>query len=531
LEHKANARDRAVASAGKVGKNRLKDGGNATVPWSGVGSSNRSRALFLASAALVVTTSSARAADVRAHGTLGAAKAVGGFQERELSFGGVGFLAAEMPFLSTIGAELELGTVLLAQGDPPPDPALRRQGAAHAVFGAIGLRGHPFAKTDPADVEAFSGVWAAGNVALTTTGGRFRTGFDVQAGYDFLLAQGHYGLGPAIGLLHVFQPDNAVRPDDANIVFVAVHAMLDSAPPAKPSDRDGDGLLDRDDGCPDAAEDKDGFEDTDGCPDPDNDEDGVLDGADHCPLDPEDRDGFEDADGCPDPDNDKDGLLDARDKCPNDAEDADGFEDGDGCPDLDNDGDGIPDREDLCPNEPETKNGYADEDGCPDEEQVRVVGQRIVLDDRIHFEVNNAIIRQVSFGLLERVSKLLREHPEYERVEIQGNTDQRGTKAFNQKLSEDRALSVLEFLTKHGVERQRLTSVGFGSEHLFVDKATEHALFLNRRVEFVIMRQVPAGTTTHPVDPPAPASDPARAPARPGKAASASSSPRDVEAP
>ncbi|MDP2363888.1 MAG: hypothetical protein Q8M94_08980, partial [Ignavibacteria bacterium] len=104
-------------------------------------------------------------------------------------------------------------------------------------------------------------------------------------------------------------------------------------------DSDGDGIKNNVDLCPDAKEDFDGFEDEDGCPDPDNDKDGILDSQDKCPDQPEDKDGFEDWDGCPDFDNDADGILDVNDKCPDEAEDIDGFQDEDGCPDLDNDGD------------------------------------------------------------------------------------------------------------------------------------------------------------------------------------------------
>ncbi len=66
------------------------------------------------------------------------------------------------------------------------------------------------------------------------------------------------------------------------------------------SDPDGDGVYDDADQCPDKAEDRDGFQDDDGCPDADNDGDGILDDADLCPLDAEDIDGFQDDDGCPD---------------------------------------------------------------------------------------------------------------------------------------------------------------------------------------------------------------------------------------
>jgi len=69
---------------------------------------------------------------------------------------------------------------------------------------------------------------------------------------------------------------------------------------AKISDRDGDGIPDELDKCPDEPEDKDGFEDEDGCPDPDNDKDGIPDTADACPNEPETVNGFQDEDGCPD---------------------------------------------------------------------------------------------------------------------------------------------------------------------------------------------------------------------------------------
>jgi outer membrane protein OmpA-like peptidoglycan-associated protein len=166
-------------------------------------------------------------------------------------------------------------------------------------------------------------------------------------------------------------------------------------------DRDGDGVYDHEDRCPDEPEDLDGYKDGDGCPDVDNDGDGVLDGQDRCPNEAEDIDQFQDEDGCPEPDNDNDGIadindpcpnaaedgrgkrpkdgcpsssedadgdgiMDARDKCPDEPEDRDGFEDYDGCPEPDNDGDNIPDQFDGCPNEAEDADGFEDADGCPD---------------------------------------------------------------------------------------------------------------------------------------------------------------------
>jgi outer membrane protein OmpA-like peptidoglycan-associated protein len=71
-----------------------------------------------------------------------------------------------------------------------------------------------------------------------------------------------------------------------------------------------------------------------GNPPPDRDGDGIPDALDACPDRPEDIDGFEDADGCPDIDNDLDRVLDIADKCPNVPETYNGFEDDDGCPDT-----------------------------------------------------------------------------------------------------------------------------------------------------------------------------------------------------
>jgi hypothetical protein len=110
-------------------------------------------------------------------------------------------------------------------------------------------------------------------------------------------------------------------------------ASVSYAWPVRASDTDGDGIPDVSDRCPTAAEDADGYQDADGCPDPDNDGDGIPDAIDGAPDLAEDIDGYEDLDGIPDLDNDGDGIVDARDMCPDEPEDLDGFEDQDGCPD------------------------------------------------------------------------------------------------------------------------------------------------------------------------------------------------------
>lgn len=432
-----------------------------------------------------------RAEHLRLHGGLGAARALGGWQGRELSFGGLGAVAAELPVGAAVGVTLGVDTLLLASGEAPRDPGLRPTDGAHAIVGAFGLRARPF-EAEERDLRGpLAGIWAGASVGGTTTGGLLRPAFGLRAGYDFFFRSGAVGVGPELSYLQVLQGEGGLRGDDARVLSAGVHGVFDTAEP-RPRDRDGDGIRDRDDRCPLAPEDPDGFEDRDGCPDPDDDADRVPDLRDHCPREPEDRDGVEDEDGCPDEDDDRDGVPDPRDGCPKVAEDADGFDDHDGCPDEDDDADGVPDRTDLCPREPETRNDYADDDGCPDEDQVRVVGERIVLDDRVHFEMNNAIIREVSFGLLGKLAKILREHPEYVHVEVQGHADARGDEEFNRKLSQARAESVVEFLGKQGIQLGRLSARGFGASRLISDQQSERAHYLNRRVEFVITRRPPA---------------------------------------
>jgi hypothetical protein len=135
-------------------------------------------------------------------------------------------------------------------------------------------------------------------------------------------------------------------------------------------DQDGDGIVDRKDQCPLSAEDLDGYEDFDGCPELDNDYDGIPDELDGAPLEPEDYDGWQDEDGVPDLDNDGDGIPDRWDICPNEPEDMDGHRDDDGCPDdfYDRDGDGIGDEVDGCPDQAEDMDGFEDEDGCPEDD-------------------------------------------------------------------------------------------------------------------------------------------------------------------
>ncbi|HEX4416620.1 MAG TPA: OmpA family protein [Kofleriaceae bacterium] len=101
------------------------------------------------------------------------------------------------------------------------------------------------------------------------------------------------GLGTSFGA--------AAAPAVAHVVVVPPPPEPERVPEVAPEpDTDGDGIIDRLDQCPNEPEDKDGFQDADGCPDLDNDNDDIPDPRDACPLVPETRNGFEDDDGCPD---------------------------------------------------------------------------------------------------------------------------------------------------------------------------------------------------------------------------------------
>ena len=254
-------------------------------------------------------------------------------------------------------------------------------------------------------------------------------------------------------------------------------------------DNDGDGIPDNADGCPNDPEDKDGFEDQDGCPDPDNDGDGVADALDKCPTEKEDKDGFQDDDGCPDPDNDGDGIPDAADKCPDQAEDKDGLADDDGCPETDADGDGVPDETDKCPDRPETKNGFQDEDGCPDtkSKDVEVTAQAIRIKKSVYFARGLDTILPNSFTILDSVAEVLRDNAFITKVRVEGNTDSEGPDDLNLELSQRRAESVIAYLVTKGVTADRLEAKGYGETQPIATNATPLGRAKNRRVEFKIL--------------------------------------------
>lgn len=267
----------------------------------------------------------------------------------------------------------------------------------------------------------------------------------------------------------------------------------------------------------------------------DRDEDGLVDPVDACPLEAEDADGFEDSDGCPERDNDGDLIVDPSDNCPNVAEDRDDWQDDDGCPDaktllrvraIDPEGAPIAGAKLVLDGVAVAGTGTFETevdagshrvalaapgyvatdvvldvpDGPPYEHvvtlmrdkppgpppRVEVTKERLVITDKIYFETNKATIKRESYSLLDEIAAVLTAHPDILRVRIEGHTDSRGKDSYNLSLSDQRAAAVRQYLVGKGIDPARLVSQGFGEGRPVDPAENEAAWEKNRRVEFVI---------------------------------------------
>lgn len=471
-----------------------------------------------------------------------AALGLSGWQNDELGVGVSGAGRFEYSLLKWLGIEAGGGYLQFFSGKHPDgyqsiDEAYLVNVSAGTRFRLSNDEGGylwPWS-ADPAHIgNLWGNLWADVHFDYYNTGGLSRIGGDIGAGAELSLING-LQIGPLVRVHYVFQPDSANKRDSQDAWILLAGLSFSVAIPAgglRMTDQDGDGFYDPYDRCIKQAEDRDGFEDADGCPELDNDRDGVVDNKDNCPAVPEDMDAYLDSDGCPDPDNDSDGIPDGQDPCPVQAEDKDGFEDTDGCPDEDNDGDGVNDVSDGCPNqretvngikdedgcperdadedgvidavdkcpqEPETINGLNDEDGCPDTGLVEVKENKILLEKRVFFDFASARVRSAARAVLKDLSKLIKSHPEYVRVSLEGHTDNRGSSAFNLDLSKRRAESVKKALVTMGVEPERLVIKGLGESAPWVRAANDvEEDKRNRRVE-VRIEAIDEGRANAPV--------------------------------
>ena len=258
-------------------------------------------------------------------------------------------------------------------------------------------------------------------------------------------------------------------------------------------DTDGDGIYDKDDACPEVA----GLPEFKGCPD--RDADGIQDSADACPDDK----GLAEFNGCPDtdgdgiidsedecfdvkgtkimkgcPDADGDGVADKDDECPT----VKGAKENKGCPWPDTDGDGVADKDDKCP----TVKGTVANNGCPEvsDEAMKKLND---YGKTILFNSGKSSFQKQTYPVLQAMSAILKEYPTA-KFSLEGHTDSDGKDAMNQKLSEDRAAAVKNYLIEQGIEASRLSSKGFGESMPVDSNKTAKGKANNRRVEVKLVK-------------------------------------------
>jgi outer membrane protein OmpA-like peptidoglycan-associated protein len=231
-------------------------------------------------------------------------------------------------------------------------------------------------------------------------------------------------------------------------------------------DSDGDKIIDKDDACPTEA----GLAQFQGCPDSDGD--GIADKDDACP----DQAGIAALGGCPDKDGD--GIADKSDKCP----EVKGPKENGGCPWPDRDGDKVLDKDDKCPDVA----GTVANQGCPEvtDEAIKKLNDYA---KTILFDSGKASFQKQTYPVLQSITAILKEYPTA-KFSIEGHTDNTGKAVTNQKLSEDRAAAVKNYLIENGIASDRLTSVGYGQTKPIDTNKTKAGKANNRRVEVKLVK-------------------------------------------
>ncbi len=233
-------------------------------------------------------------------------------------------------------------------------------------------------------------------------------------------------------------------------------------------DSDGDGVSDDMDRCPGTPAGT--AVDANGCPLPgDADGDGVNDNLDRCPNTPAGN--RVDANGC-ELDADGDGVVDRLDQCPGTP--AGAKVDAKGC-DLDSDNDGVVDSKDQCPDTP--AGDRVDVNGCSFKEELKLPG--------VVFETNKAELVDSSSASLNDAVATLKRYPDI-KVEVAGHTDSVGSDAYNRRLSQSRAETVMAYLKNAGVTNE-LTARGYGERQPIADNNSEEGRQANRRVVLRIL--------------------------------------------
>lgn len=324
-------------------------------------------------------------------------------------------------------------------------------------------------QTPPADVEG-----EINNTQVTRISGQVGMGYDIKMGSS--TSKSKFVISPFVSY-HPYFGQNPRTVETWNLTTIRAGIALKAGvgrklpvPPPPPMpvvlDRDGDGVLDVADRCPDTP----GPASLQGCPDRDGD--GIADRDDKCP----DVFGLARYQGCPIPDTDGDGVNDELDKCPTVA----GLARYQGCPIPDTDGDGVNDEDDKCI----LDKGPASNFGCPviSEEIIKRVK---IAAQNIFFETAKSTLLARSFPKLNDVVSILRDNATF-KLQIDGHTDFVGNDDYNQTLSEQRAASVRAYLVSKGIAESRITSAGYGESRPVADNNTAAGKALNRRVEMTL---------------------------------------------
>jgi outer membrane protein OmpA-like peptidoglycan-associated protein len=125
----------------------------------------------------------------------------------------------------------------------------------------------------------------------------------------------------------------------------------------------------------------------------------------------------------------------------------------------------------------------------PPPPRVEIRNNQIVISEKIQFDLDKATIKPASNSLLDEIVATFKKNPQIKKVSIDGFASNEGGGAFNKRLSDNRAKAVMTYLVGHGVEKDRVTAKGWGTEKPIADNSTEEGREKNRRVEFNILEQ------------------------------------------
>ncbi len=118
-------------------------------------------------------------------------------------------------------------------------------------------------------------------------------------------------------------------------------------------------------------------------------------------------------------------------------------------------------------------------------ESLSKAGGHVSLGEKeIHFATGQSAVPPVGEAVLSDLAKTLKDNPSW-KLRVEGYTDNVGSRAANQKLSEERAKAIVDWLADHGVDRSRLAGNGYGESRPIADNSSEEGRAKNRRVELI----------------------------------------------